>query len=147
MKAEKILRKKEDENEYHFHPSDRKFILEAMEEYAESRQVSDEPSLQTTMNQRELYFLSVDDEWCHTRDDIFEETNLDEVEAYVAERFKSKGIFWCKEHSFCGDDSRETCGKWNCDEYEPRNGRSGCCKHYSTVLYTAGKKVTLKRKP
>ena len=37
MKAEKILRKKEDENEYHFHPSDRKFILEAMEEYAESR--------------------------------------------------------------------------------------------------------------
>ena len=37
MKAEEILRKKEDENEYHFHPSDRKFILEAMEEYAESR--------------------------------------------------------------------------------------------------------------
>jgi hypothetical protein len=32
--ASKILMKYEDENEYHFHESDRYFIIEAMEEYA-----------------------------------------------------------------------------------------------------------------
>jgi hypothetical protein len=32
--ADKILKKYEDDNEYHFHEVDRKWIIEAMEEYA-----------------------------------------------------------------------------------------------------------------
>ena len=32
--ASEILMKHEDENEYHFHESDRKFIIEAMKEFA-----------------------------------------------------------------------------------------------------------------
>lgn len=34
MKANEILKKHEDKNEMHFHDVDRKFIIEAMEEYA-----------------------------------------------------------------------------------------------------------------
>lgn len=34
MKADEILRKHEDANEMHFHEVDRKWIIEAMEEYA-----------------------------------------------------------------------------------------------------------------
>jgi hypothetical protein len=38
MTADKILKKYEDDNEYHFHTVDRKWIIEAMEEYAELQQ-------------------------------------------------------------------------------------------------------------
>lgn len=38
MKADDILKKHEDANEMHFHEVDRKFIIEAMEEYAALRQ-------------------------------------------------------------------------------------------------------------
>jgi len=35
MTADEILAQKEDDREYHFHLSDRLFVLEAMEEYAQ----------------------------------------------------------------------------------------------------------------
>ena len=38
MKADNILKKHEDANEMHFHEADRKWIIEAMEEYAALRQ-------------------------------------------------------------------------------------------------------------
>lgn len=38
MKADEILKKYEDANEMHFHEVDRKWIIEAMEEYAALRQ-------------------------------------------------------------------------------------------------------------
>lgn len=38
MKADEILKKHEDANEMHFHEVDRKWIIEAMEEYAALRQ-------------------------------------------------------------------------------------------------------------
>ena len=38
MKADDILKKHEDENEMHFHEVDRKWIINAMEEYAAFRQ-------------------------------------------------------------------------------------------------------------
>jgi hypothetical protein len=38
MKADDILKKHEDDNEMHFHEVDRKWIIEAMEEYAALRQ-------------------------------------------------------------------------------------------------------------
>ena len=31
-----------------------------------------------------------------------------------------------------------------CNDYEPRNGKSGCCRFYTTTLYIHGKKITLK---
>lgn len=40
MKADDILKKHEDANEMHFHEVDRKWIIEAMEEYAALRQLA-----------------------------------------------------------------------------------------------------------
>jgi hypothetical protein len=40
MTADKILKKYEDDNEYHFHTVDRKWIIEAMEEYAALQQTA-----------------------------------------------------------------------------------------------------------
>ena len=97
-----------------------------------------------------LFFLTADDEICYTEEhyqDIMEQEELTEIEVYKAEPMKEKGIFWCSEHSFCGDNSSDTCGKLNCDEYEPRNGKNGCCKFYSTSLYSHGDKIILKFKP
>lgn len=37
MTSSEILRKHEDANEYHFHDVDRKWIIEAMEEYAKEK--------------------------------------------------------------------------------------------------------------
>lgn len=40
MKADDILKKHEDANEMHFHEVDRKWIIEAMEEYAAQQNVT-----------------------------------------------------------------------------------------------------------
>lgn len=37
MTADEILKKYEDDNEYHFHQSNREWIMEAMEEYAKQQ--------------------------------------------------------------------------------------------------------------
>lgn len=95
----------------------------------------------------ENYYFEYDDsEFCYTKEyfeDHMRENDLKEIEVFEACRDKMDGIFWCKEHYFCGDDSKDTCGR-QCDEYEPRNKISGCCRHYSTRLYVHGNKITLK---
>lgn len=45
MNANDILKKHEDANEMHFHELDRKWIIQAMEEYAALRQLPVMPSL------------------------------------------------------------------------------------------------------
>lgn len=50
MKADEILRKHEDANEMHFHEVDRKWIIEAMEEYAALRQPPVMGSLVKSLN-------------------------------------------------------------------------------------------------
>jgi hypothetical protein len=95
------------------------------------------------------YFLYPDSEICHQRE-YFETwmrfAGLNEIEVFEAVPDKISGIFWCKEQSFCGDGSYGICGKM-CKDYSPRNGKSGCCKHYTTRLYVHGNKVkiTLKK--
>ncbi len=101
------------------------------------------------MKKEKMYFEEIDGEFCYTEERIKERTNsdlkeIDVFEAYkLPVKYRDKGIFWCKTEGFCGDDSQDTCGK-QCNNYEPRNGVSGCCKAYTTALYYAGDKVTLK---
>jgi hypothetical protein len=71
---------------------------------------------------------------------------LSEIEVYKAEPEKQSHIFWCEENSFCGCDTSETCGKLNCDQYHPRNGKNGRCKFHSATLYAHGEKIILKIK-
>jgi len=58
MTADKILKKYEDDNEYHFHAVDRKWIIEAMEEYAALRQPP-------VMVRSEQYC-----DWCSSPEDV-----------------------------------------------------------------------------
>ncbi len=91
------------------------------------------------------YFLYSDSEICYEKSYFIDYMDGKEIEVYEAIPEKIDGIFWCKEQMFCGDNSEETCGKI-CPDYKPRNGKSGCCKHYITTLYTHGNKIILKQK-
>lgn len=99
---------------------------------------------------KNLYFLTAHDDICHHElyfRQIMRDEGLTEIEVFKAEPFKIKGIFWCSEHGFCGDGSENYCGKVNdCKQYQPRNGKSGCCVFHSSILYEHGDKVTLKLK-
>lgn len=55
------------------------------------------------------------------------------------------GPMWCKvEEDFIGE-TREECGKWNCDKYAPCNGKSGRCKYLINGYIEMGKKFILQR--
>lgn len=97
------------------------------------------------MKPEKYYFKYSDSEICYTEDHFRDEMIFDgltEIEVYEAIPEKIAGIFWCKAQTFCGDDSHDSCGK-QCHDYRPRNGKSGCCKFYTTKLYTHGTKTVL----
>ena len=96
----------------------------------------------------QYYFKHKDSEICYTKEyfnDYMRENNIKQYDVYkgISERIGG-GIFWCKEHSFCGGDTNDTCGKKNCKNYSPRNKISGVCKHHTSWLYTHGDIITLK---
>ncbi len=86
-----------------------------------------------------LYFETKHSEHCYS-EDYFEEGQ----EVFEAVPEKILGIFWCKKDCevWEKDIHYNPCGK-NCKNYSPRNGKSGCCKHYSNIVYSQGKKVIL----
>ena len=94
---------------------------------------------------KKYYFEFSDSEICHT-EDYFQDRMIDEglivIEVYEAIPDKISGMFWCKVIAFCGDDTADSCGK-QCNEYSPRNGKSGCCKHHTAWLYYHSNKITL----
>ena len=100
------------------------------------------------MSRPKYYFEHNDSEICYQADYFQYEmydAGLTEMEVYTAIPDNTLGVFWCKVDCFCGDDSSETCGK-QCNNYEPRNGKNGCCKHHTSWLFIHGDKITLKRK-
>lgn len=94
---------------------------------------------------KQFYFKNIDSEICYNETyfkDYMSMNNINEIEVYIAEPYRSTDTFWCSAQCFCGDDSQNTCGK-QCVDYRPRNGKSGCCRSYSRVLYSHGEKVKL----
>lgn len=55
-------------------------------------------------------------------------------ELFEAVPCKVEGFFWCKAVGECAEEG--SCGK-ACDDYEPRNGKSGICRHKGR-LYDKG---------
>ena len=94
-----------------------------------------------------LYFEGKNEEHCYgvwvfkTDMEIY---GLEEMELYEAKRQDADGFFWCNYYSNIGERNNGECGK-HCEGYTPRNGKSGCCTHYSLKLYEPGKKVVLLR--
>ena len=95
------------------------------------------------------YFEDSDSEMCHQEcyfQDMMCFDGKSEMELFEAIPDKTGGgIFWCKLLAFCGDDTGDSCGK-QCEDYEPRNGKSGCCKHHTSWLYIHGNKIILTAK-
>lgn len=89
-----------------------------------------------------LYFLTKDTEYCQNIKSIFEEMiaqGLKETEVYEAIKTKDNNYFFCNEFGEVGE--KGICGK-GCISYNPRNGKSGCCKHLGN-LYRLGNLVTI----
>lgn len=94
---------------------------------------------------KKLYFENEDSEHCYSEAYFqrkMEEDGLSEMEVFEAVKSKDKYFIYCKAVQTCGEASE--CGK-NCDDYAPKNGKSGCCKNRGT-MYDYGFDVTLYRK-
>ena len=70
---------------------------------------------------------------------------LHDLTLYEAERQDVDGFFWCREYEAPMDKNEGGCGK-DCEFYIPRNGKSGCCKHYSLKFYEPSDKVKILHK-
>jgi hypothetical protein len=98
---------------------------------------------------KKLYFETNDSEFAYTEEyfqDTLEQEGLFKIEVWTAELSKERGLFFCTEHSFCSADSSDSCGKLNCNEYEPRNKKNGRCRFHSSEIYNHGEKIILKYK-
>jgi hypothetical protein len=60
------------------------------------------------------------------------------VELFEAVPCRVPIIGWCNEYETIVES--EDCGK-TCEQYSPKNGKSGMCKHKSLTLFECGKKV------
>jgi len=90
------------------------------------------------------YFSDNDEEMCYTIPAHKQQMrDNEETERIVFEAMKSgeDGFFYCKAIGEVGakeSEGGDPCGN-ECDLYEPRNGKSGCCKSFRK-LYTASDK-------
>lgn len=89
-----------------------------------------------------FYFQSKDSELCYPLEYHMEKCIGTTIELFEAVPTKFDGMMYCKKFESVGEDGN--CGRI-CDGYEPRNGRSGMCKHRSNTMYECGEKVTFKR--
>ena len=78
-----------------------------------------------------LYFETLDSEHCFSLEDIKDKMRADNIKTqtvYRAEIDKTvPDFFWCGAMGEVGE--KGNCGK-QCEDYKPRNGKSGCCKHW-----------------
>jgi len=98
------------------------------------------------MKKEKIYFSDIDGDYAHSIDYLIEEMKEQELEVIQvseAERELATDYFYCKSigEVFIKAPEGEPCGK-ECDDYEPRNGKSGCCKHRG-FCYVPGKEFSL----
>jgi len=97
---------------------------------------------------KQLYFEDIDSNICRSEEyfqNIMKRDGLQEMKVLEAFPYREEGLFWCYIAHEVADKSDQPCGK-ECNHYEPRNGKSGCCKHYTRQFYHHGDEVTLARK-
>jgi hypothetical protein len=63
---------------------------------------------------------------------LYQVDGISEITLHDARRHTSKDFFFCKAAQAVGETGE--CGS-GCKDYAPRNGKSGCCKHFSNALY------------
>lgn len=98
------------------------------------------------MKKEKLYFSSIIEDMAYTKEyliDEMKERKLTAIEVNLAERELGTDYYFCKAVGEIGMKGKdyEPCGK-ECEMYEPRNEKSGCCKHRG-FCYIPGKEFIL----
>ena len=99
------------------------------------------------MKKEKLYFSEIDEEMAYVKSYLIDEMKdrgLTEIKVWEAIRELKTDYYFCKAIGAIGVRGKEyePCGK-ECEVYEPRNGKSGCCEHRG-FCYEPGKKFILK---
>lgn len=91
-----------------------------------------------------LYFRELCKEIAYPKEYILEEMkkyNKSEIIVYEQKRELKTDYYFCKAVGEVGEKDDGTCGIF-CGTYQPRNGKSGCCKHRG-FCYEPGEKMIL----
>ena len=103
------------------------------------------------MNKRELKHLYMDttlSEFAQTLEyyiDVLFHSDLDSITVWRTKRNYNQDAMWCTEWGeFVERYIKDSCGKYWCTEYAPRNGKSGSCRHLVACV-TPDKAYTLYR--
>ncbi len=92
------------------------------------------------------YYFRKNDENCYTIDvhlDYMKKNGVSEMDVFEAKRETGTGYFFCLYHLETGE-AGQSCGKFECENYIPNNGKSGRCKYYGYVYEQTDKKLKLK---
>ena len=92
------------------------------------------------------YFENEDSEACYTIDhykDQMKEYGITEMQVYPVRIIKGSEYSYCIEFSDPGE-TKEMCGKLNCDSYTPRNGKNGRCKYNRNCYEPVDEPITIK---
>lgn len=90
------------------------------------------------------YFSNIEPEFCRTKQyllDKMKDEEINELIVFEAKRITNDFMFYCREHMATGLVG-DGCGL-NCEDYNPRNGKSGCCKHRGFCYESTGIKKVL----
>ena len=98
------------------------------------------------MKRMQMYFCpAISEEYCYPLNRIVDEMNeqeLQQVTVAKAVRETNTNYFFCKAIDLpLSKKDDDPCGK-SCSDYEPRNGKNGCCKHRG-FCYAPGDEFTL----
>jgi hypothetical protein len=84
------------------------------------------------------YYSYKDDEECYLLSHFIDLINQGEIEdGIILEEMKREygsNIFWCNLYDVIFEKGEGDCGFEQCVGYDPRNGKSGCCKHFVAPL-------------
>jgi hypothetical protein len=94
------------------------------------------------------YFQNEDSEQCFTKDYFLEymaDNDLKEMQVFPVRMIKGSEYSYCMEFQDAGE-TKEMCGKLNCDKYTPRNGKNGRCKYNRNCYEPVDDAITIKIK-
>ena len=90
------------------------------------------------------YYFSEHDENCYPLQywiDYVKDNEIPELTVYEARSDKNTDYMFCKENQEVGE--KGNCGK-QCDDYKPKNGKSGACIYLGKVYEKTNIKKTIK---
>jgi hypothetical protein len=94
-----------------------------------------------------LYFTNnlLEEDFCYTLEKIKKEAKkkgLNQIEIFEAEKEIGSDAFFCNKYSEIMGKGFGYCGK-ECNFYQPRNGKSGICKHNKPTYLKTNKKLII----